>query len=83
MEKTHPLISIIVPVYNVKEYVVQCLESIAAQTFTHYECIVVDDGSTDGSGDICDDYALFSLFFCSARCLRRGVKMIYTTTRPL
>ncbi len=57
MEKTHPLISIIVPVYNVKEYVVQCLESIAAQTFTHYECIVVDDGSTDGSGDICDDYA--------------------------
>ncbi|MBO6250750.1 MAG: glycosyltransferase [Muribaculaceae bacterium] len=57
MEKTLPLISIIVPVYNVKENVVQCLESIAAQTFTHYECIVVDDGATDGSGDICDDYA--------------------------
>ncbi len=57
MEKTNPLISIIVPVYNVKEYVVRCLESIAAQTFTHYECIVVDDGSTDGSGDLCDNFA--------------------------
>lgn len=49
-------LSIIVPVYNVKEYLVKCLDSIYNQTFHDYECIVVDDGSTDGSGKIVDDY---------------------------
>ena len=54
MEK--PQISIIVPVYNVEDYLRQCLDSIIAQTFTDWECILVDDGSKDGSGRICDDY---------------------------
>ena len=55
MEK--PQISIIVPVYNVEKYLRQCLDSITAQTFTDWECILVDDGSKDNSGSICDEYA--------------------------
>ena len=50
-------VSIIVPVYNVAYYIEKCLASIAAQTFTDMEVIIVDDGSTDGSGVICDEWA--------------------------
>lgn len=49
--------SIIVPVYNVEKYLEQCLESILSQSFNDYEMILVDDGSTDSSGLICDKYA--------------------------
>lgn len=52
-----PLISVIVPVFNVKDYLDQCLESIVGQTYTHLEILVVDDGSTDGSGSMCDQWA--------------------------
>lgn len=52
-----PLLSIIVPVYNVEKYIRNCLDSILAQDFTNYEVILVDDGSTDNSGMICDQYA--------------------------
>ena len=52
-----PLISIIVPVYNVERYLSQCIDSILAQTYENLEIILVDDGSTDNSGKICEDYA--------------------------
>ena len=52
-----PKVSIIVPVYNVEQYLRQCLDSILVQTFTDWECILVDDGSTDCSKDICDEFA--------------------------
>ena len=51
------LISIIVPVYQVKEYVGECVESLTAQTYTNLEILLVDYGSTDGSGEICDEHA--------------------------
>ncbi len=51
-------ISILVPVYNVEKYLGKCLDSILEQTFTKYEVICIDDGSTDKSGDILDQYAL-------------------------
>lgn len=51
------MISIVVPVYNVKSYLRRCIESILAQTYTHFELLLIDDGSDDGSGTICDEYA--------------------------
>lgn len=51
------LISIIVPVYNVRQYLVRCLESIAHQSYCNLDIVLVDDGSTDGSGDVCDEFA--------------------------
>ena len=50
-------ISIIVPIYNVEKYVRQCIESIINQTYKNIQIILVDDGSTDTSGLICDEYA--------------------------
>lgn len=47
-------LSIIVPVYNIEEYIVQCVDSILAQSFTEFESILADDGSCDTSGRICD-----------------------------
>lgn len=52
------MISIIIPVYNTAKYLDQCLESVFRQSYTDWECIVVDDGSTDGSGAICDKWAM-------------------------
>lgn len=54
---TEELISIIVPVYNIEAYLPKCLETIAAQTYNNLEIIVIDDGSTDNSGNICDAFA--------------------------
>lgn len=52
-----PKLSIVIPVYNVKEYLAECLDSILAQDFDDYELILVDNGSTDGSDGICQEYA--------------------------
>ena len=52
-----PKISVIIPVYNVEPYLRECLDSVRAQTFTDWECICVDDGSTDASPAILDEYA--------------------------
>lgn len=52
-----PLVSVIIPVYNIEEFVARCLVSILDQSFIDYEVIIVDDGSTDGSGEVCDEFA--------------------------
>lgn len=53
-----PKISILVPIYNVEKYLPRCIESILSQDFRDYELILVDDGSTDGCPQICDEYAM-------------------------
>lgn len=53
----NPVISVIVPVYNMQRCIHRCVDSLLVQTFTDFEVILVDDGSTDGSGIICDEYA--------------------------
>ena len=52
-----PLISIIVPIYNTNEYLQRCIDSILRQSYTNFELLLIDDGSTDGSGTMCEDYA--------------------------
>ena len=52
-----PYFSVLFPVYNVEKYLSSCLESVLRQTFSDYEVILIDDGSKDSSGRICDDYA--------------------------
>ena len=52
-----PEISIIVPVYNTRKYLPRCLDSLLSQTFTDFELLLIDDGSTDGSAELCESYA--------------------------
>ena len=54
---TTPKISVIVPVYNAEKYLRRCIDSILSQTFTDFELLLIDDGSKDSSGAICDEYA--------------------------
>jgi len=53
-----PLFSLIIPVYNTQSYIKECIESVLSQTFTDYECILINDGSTDNSAVICNEYKL-------------------------
>ena len=52
-----PLVSIIVPCYGVERYLANCIESVRHQSYVNWELILVDDGSPDHSGEICDTYA--------------------------
>ena len=52
-----PMVSVIVPVYNAEQTIRRCVASILDQQFTDLELLLVDDGSTDGSGAICDEFA--------------------------
>lgn len=69
----NPLISVIVPVYNVEKYLNKCVDSIIHQTFTNLEIILVDDGSTDKSGLFCENYA----------ALDQRIKVIHKTNGGL
>ena len=66
-------VSVIVPVYNAERYLERCVNSIFAQTFTDYELILVDDGSTDDSGKMCDDYARSNPQVCVIHQTNQGV----------
>lgn len=55
--RTDVKISVVVPIYNAGKYLQTCLYSIINQSYQNYEAILVDDGSTDGSGLVCDQYA--------------------------
>ncbi|UNT93757.1 glycosyltransferase [Allobaculum sp. Allo2] len=49
-------IAVVIPVYNVEKYISKCIESVCTQSYPNLEIILVDDGSTDSSGEICDAY---------------------------
>lgn len=68
-----PDVSIIIPVYKVEKYLSDCLDSIIAQTFKNWECILVDDGSPDSSGIICDEYVKKDSRFKVIHKLNEGV----------
>lgn len=53
-----PVISVIIPVYNVKDFVGKCLDSVVRQKYKNLDIVIVDDGSTDGSGEICNEFAV-------------------------
>ncbi|RWS41895.1 glycosyltransferase family 2 protein [Bacillus mycoides] len=52
-----PIVSVIVPIYNVERYINRCIKSVLGQTYENFELLLVDDGSSDNSGKICDEYA--------------------------
>lgn len=65
--KSNPAISVIVPIYNAEKWLNRCVDSILAQVFTDFELLLIDDGSTDGSGTICDMY----------RCLGERIRVFH------
>lgn len=78
-----PKISVIVPVYQVEQYLARCVESLLAQTFRDFECILVDDGSTDGSGRMCDEYARRDARFSVIHKENGGLSSARNTAIPL
>lgn len=55
--RQNPLVSVIIPVYNVQDFLRECLNSVVHQSYSNLEILLIDDGSTDASGEICDEYA--------------------------
>ncbi len=72
-------ISVIIPVYNALQYLGQCLDSMLAQSFGDWECLLVDDGSTDGSSDVCDHYGAADTRFRIFHTANRGVSAARNT----
>ncbi|MGX4731649.1 glycosyltransferase family 2 protein [Kitasatospora griseola] len=68
-----PRLSVVVPVYNVERYLAECLDSIAAQSFTDFECVLVDDGSTDSSAAVAEQYTARDPRFRLVRQPNRGL----------
>lgn len=68
-----PKISVIVPVYNTEKYLRHCIDSILAQTFTDFELLLIDDGSNDTSGSICDEYSRTDVRIKSVHKVNGGV----------
>ncbi|MDR0501547.1 MAG: glycosyltransferase, partial [Coriobacteriales bacterium] len=66
--KSEPAITVLVPIYNVEKYLRQCLNSLLAQTFTDFEVICINDGSTDGSSAIANEFAQSDSRF---RCIHK------------
>ena len=72
-------ISIIIPIYNAARYLNKCLDSVLRQSYTHWECTLVDDGSTDESGLICDEYANKDPRFTVIHKANQGVSVARNT----
>lgn len=70
---TQPLVSIVIPVFNVERHLRQCLDSVLRQTLKEWECICIDDGSPDGSGAILDEYGNKDARFKIIHQRNRGV----------
>ena len=79
MHNENPLISVIVPVYKVERYLNRCVDSILAQTYQNLEIILVDDGSPDRCGAICDEYAKKDSRICVIHQENRGVSAARNT----
>ena len=71
------LVSVIVPVYNVENYLRQCLDSITGQTLRNIEIICVDDSSTDSSGKILEEYAKMRDAFCYGKAFGGASHVLY------
>ncbi len=71
--------SVLIPVYNVEKYLPECLDSILNQTYPRFEAIIIDDGSTDGSGYICDRYAEYDSRFKVYHQTNEGIMMARRT----
>lgn len=66
-------ITVIVPVYKAEKYLRRCIDSILSQTFTDFKLVLVDDGSPDASGAICDEYAARDARVCVKHTANQGV----------
>ena len=71
--KDDNLVSVIIPVFNVRPYLSEALDSVVHQTYKNIEIIIIDDGSTDGSETMCDDYAQKDSRVCVVHQKNRGL----------